>query len=109
MLSSKPARPVNRQPAFRMRTQKRLEKVSTTISLLLLALGFFVLGLLIVAKEREDTASMAGGILRIFLATTFLIAACLHWKRGNHIQGGVLAEEAPIVEIALMRERLAPQ
>jgi uncharacterized membrane protein YidH (DUF202 family) len=83
-----------------MRTQKRLEKISTAISLFALALGFSVLGLLIVAKGREDAASVAGGILGIFLGATFLIAACLHWKRGgNQVQGGFLAEEAPIVEI----------
>ena len=82
-----------------MRTQKRLEKISTAISLLALAFGFSVLGLLIVAKEHENAASIAGGILGIFLGATFLIAACLHWKRGDQIQGGFLAEEAPVVEI----------
>jgi hypothetical protein len=83
-----------------MRTQKRLEKISTAISLLALALGFSVLGLLIVAKEQhEGAASIAGGILGIFLGATFLIAACLHWKRGDQIQGRFLAEEALIVEI----------
>jgi uncharacterized membrane protein YidH (DUF202 family) len=82
-----------------MRTQKRLEKISTAISLLALALGFCFLGLLIVAKEHEDTASTAGGILGIFLGVTFLIAACLHWKRGDQIQGGFMAEEAPVVQI----------
>jgi hypothetical protein len=48
-----------------MRTQKRLEKISTTISLFGLALGFSALGLLIVAKEHDGGASMAGGILGI--------------------------------------------
>jgi hypothetical protein len=83
-----------------MRTQKRLEKISTAISLLALALGFCVLGLLIVAKEHGDAASTSGGILGIFLGATFLIAACMHWKRGDQIQGGFLAEEAPVVETA---------
>jgi hypothetical protein len=82
-----------------MRTQKRLEKISTAISLFELALGFSALGLLIVAKEHEGAASIAGGILGIFLGATFLIAACLHWKRGDQIQGGFLAEEAAVVEI----------
>jgi uncharacterized membrane protein YidH (DUF202 family) len=83
-----------------MRTQKQLEKISTAISLLALALGFSVLGLLIVAKEHQGAASIAGGILGIFLGATFLIAACLHWKRVDQIQGGFLAEEATVVEIA---------
>jgi hypothetical protein len=82
-----------------MRTQKQVEKISTVISLLALALGFSLLGLLIVAKDHEDAASIAGGILGIFLGVTFLIAACLHWKPGDQIQGGFMAEEAPVVEI----------
>jgi TRAP-type C4-dicarboxylate transport system permease small subunit len=82
-----------------MRTQKRLEKISTALSLLALGLGFSVLGLLIVAKEREDGASIASGIPGIFLGATLMIAACLHWKRGDQIQGGLLAEETPVVEI----------
>src|SRR5260370_42194184 len=44
-------------------TQKRLEKISTAISLLGLALDFSVLGLLIVAKEHDGGASITGGIL----------------------------------------------
>jgi hypothetical protein len=44
-------------------------------------------------------ASIAGGILGIFLGVTFLIAACLHWMRGGQIQSGFLAEEAPVGEI----------
>jgi hypothetical protein len=82
-----------------MRTQKQVERVSTAMSLLVLALGFSLLGLLIVAKEHEDAASIAGGILGIFLGATFLITACLHWKRGDQIQGGFMTEQAPVVEI----------
>jgi hypothetical protein len=68
-----------------MRIQKQLEKISTAISLLALALGFSVLGLLMVAKEHESAASIAGGILGIVLGATFLIAACLHWKCSDQI------------------------
>ena len=64
-----------------------------------MALGFSVIGLLIVAKENEGAASIAGGILGIFLGATFLIAACLLWKRGNQLQGGFRVEEAPAAEI----------
>jgi drug/metabolite transporter (DMT)-like permease len=53
-----------------MRTQRRLEKISTTISWLGLVLGFSALGLLIVAKEHDGGASIAGGILGILLAFT---------------------------------------
>jgi hypothetical protein len=69
-----------------MRTQKRLEKISTALSLVGLALGFSVLGLLIVSKEHDGGAA-------------FLIAACLHWKCGDRIQGGFQVEEVPAAEI----------
>jgi hypothetical protein len=82
-----------------MRTQKRLEKISTTISLLGLALGFSALGLLIVTKEHDGGASITGGILGILVGAAFLIAACLHWKYGGQIQSGFRLEEVPAAEI----------
>jgi hypothetical protein len=63
-----------------MRTQRRLLKISNVTSLVGLALGFAVLGLLIVAKEHDGGATIAGGILGILLGVAFLVAACLHWK-----------------------------
>ena len=82
-----------------MRTQKRLEKISTAISLVGLALGYSVLGLLIVAKKQDGGASIIGGILGILLGAAFLIAACLHWKCCGQIRGGFRAEEVPAAEI----------
>jgi uncharacterized membrane protein YidH (DUF202 family) len=82
-----------------MRTQRRLEKISTAISLVGLALGFSVLGLLIVAKEHDGGASITGGILGILLGAAFLIAACLHWKRCDQIQAGFQVEEVAAAEI----------
>jgi uncharacterized membrane protein YkvI len=79
-----------------MRTQKRLEKISIVISLVGLALGFSVLGLLIVAKEHDGAALIASGILGILLGVVFLVAACLHWKCFDQIQ----VEEVPATEIA---------
>jgi hypothetical protein len=64
-----------------------------------LALGFSVLGLLIVAKEHDGGASIIGGILGILLGATFLIAACLRWKCCDQIQGGFQVEEVPAAEI----------
>jgi hypothetical protein len=83
-----------------MRTQKRLEKISTAVSLLGLALGFSALGLLIVAREHDGGASIIGGILGILLGATFLMAACLHLMRCGQIQGGFRLEGLPAVEIA---------
>jgi hypothetical protein len=60
-----------------MSSQKRLQKISTAISLVGLALGFSVLGLLIIAKEQDGGASITAGILGILLGAAFLIAACL--------------------------------
>jgi len=90
-----------------MRTQKRLEKISTTISLLGLALGFSALGLLIVAKEHDDAASITGGILGILLGAAFLIAVCVHWKRCDQIQGGFQVEEVPAAEIVSEMQQAA--
>jgi peptidoglycan/LPS O-acetylase OafA/YrhL len=82
-----------------MRTQRRVAKISTAISLLGLALGFSVLGLLIVANEHDGSTSIIGGIIGILLGAAFLIAACLHWKCGNKIQDGFRIEEVPAAEI----------
>jgi hypothetical protein len=83
-----------------MTTQKRLEKISTAISLVGLAVGFSVLGLLIVAKGHDGGALIASGILGILLGAAFVVAACLHWKWFGQIQGGIQVEELPGSEIA---------
>jgi hypothetical protein len=82
-----------------MRTQKRLQKISTSLSLVGLALGFSVLGFLIVTKEHDGGPSVTGGVLGILLGAAFLIAACLHWKCCDQIQSGYPVEEVPAVEI----------
>ena len=82
-----------------MKTQRRLQKISTAISLVGLALGFSVLGLLIIAKEHDGGTSITGGILGILLGLAFLIAAWLHWKYCDQIQGRFQLEEVPAAEI----------
>ena len=72
-----------------------------------LALGFSVLGLLIVAKEHDCGASIIGGILGILLGAAFLIAACLHWKCCGQIQGGFQVEEVPATEIVSEMQQAA--
>jgi len=87
------------QLEFKMRTQRRLEKISTAISLFGMAMGFSVLGLLIVVNQHDGGASIPGGIFGILLGAAFLIAACLHLKRCDQIQGGFQLEEVPADEI----------
>ena len=70
-----------------------------------LALGFSVLGLLIVAKEHDGGASITGGILGILLGVAFLTAACLHWKCCDQIRGQFQVEEVrPAQIISEMRQ-----
>jgi hypothetical protein len=83
-----------------MRTPRPLKKISTTISLVGLALGFSALGLVIVTKNHHGGAAIAGGILGILLGSAFLISACLQWKCGNRIEGEFRVEELPSTEIA---------
>ena len=76
-----------------------MTKISTVVSLFGLALGFSVLGLLIVAKGHDGGASITGGIIGIFLGAAFLISACLHGKDCIRIQGRVHVEEIPAAQI----------
>ena len=82
-----------------MRTQSRLQTISTAISLFGMAMGFSALGFMIVVNQHDGGASMAGGILGILLGATFLMAACLHLTRSGQ-EGGFRLEGLPTVEIA---------
>ena len=83
-----------------MRTQSRLQTISTAISLFGMAMGFSALRFMIVVNQHDGGASIAGGILGILVGATFLIAACLHLTRCCQIQGGFRLEGIPVVEIA---------
>ncbi len=87
-----------------MRTQSRLQKISTAISLFSMAMSFSVLGLMIVVNQHDGGASIPGGILGILLGATFLIAACLHLKS---FQGGFQLEEVPADEIVSEMQQAA--
>jgi hypothetical protein len=70
---------------------KWLEKTSTSISMVILALGFGTLGLVSFrAKFQESVAnglpfenafSMIGSAVSILIGATFLVAACFYWTR----------------------------
>jgi hypothetical protein len=66
-----------------------LQRIATRTSLIGLALGFSVLGMLIIVNShRADLndlpggkfIAVLGGIGAILVGTVFLVAACLHWR-----------------------------
>ena len=65
-----------------MDTQRHLEKLTTTSSLVGLALGFFVLGILILAKGDSEGVSISGGFISVLLGTAFLMLAFSYWRHG---------------------------
>jgi hypothetical protein len=70
-----------------------------------MAMGFSVLGFMIVVNQHDGGASIAGGILSILMGATFLIAACLHLTRCGQIRDGFRLEEVPAAKIVSeMRE-----
>src|SRR5271165_3427489 len=66
-----------------------LQRMATRISLISEALGFTILGTLIIMKRLQadlnclsggSAVAMIGGVSAIPAGTAFLLAACLHWK-----------------------------
>ena len=78
------------------------------------ALGFSVLGLLIVANEHDGGASMTGGILSILLGAAFPLASAvnnLYTKEANRLYGRPLGDKGvrvgALVEAARQGETMA--
>lgn len=63
-----------------MNTRGRLGKITTASSLVGLALGFFLLGFLILRKGNSEGMPIAGGITGLLLGTVFLILALSYWR-----------------------------
>jgi hypothetical protein len=66
-----------------------LQRIVTGISLVSLAVGFSILGTLIIVNRDQaelnglsggSFIAMVGGIGAILVGTAFLVAACLHWR-----------------------------
>jgi hypothetical protein len=66
-----------------------LQRIATRISLVSEAIGFSVLGILIIMNRQQaelngssggSAVAMVGGISAVFVATVFLVATCLHWR-----------------------------
>jgi hypothetical protein len=70
-------------------SRQMLQRIATRMSLVGETLGFLVLGILIIVNRHlaalnglpgGSSFAMIGGISAVFVATVFLIAACLHWR-----------------------------
>jgi hypothetical protein len=71
-----------------------LQRIATRISLVSEAIGFLVLGTLIILNRHQadlngfsggSSFAMIGGISALLVGTIFLVAACVHWKfRAKH-------------------------
>ena len=74
-----------------MKISKNLNKISTSGSLVILALGFAALGFLsltskyhageINSMSSDNALSMIGSTISIVLGVTFLVITCLYWSR----------------------------
>ncbi len=72
-----------------MKASQRLQKISAGISLVILALGFLLIGLVSLNPYRVSADSLRfstmscaiGGWVSVATANTFLIAAFVYWRR----------------------------
>jgi hypothetical protein len=80
-----------------MKISKNLNKISTSGSLVILALGFAALGFLsftskyhageINSMSSDNALSVIGSTISIVLGVTFLVVACLYWSRYREFSG----------------------
>ena len=70
-------------------SRQTLQRISTGMSLVSLALGFWVFAMLIIINRHQaelnglsggSSFAMVGGIGAFLVGTVFLVAACLHWR-----------------------------
>jgi hypothetical protein len=74
-----------------MTSLRNLRHISAGISLALLALGFFLLGLLslinrpqgglTIASALENNFCVVGSVVSILAGVVFLVATCIYWSR----------------------------
>jgi hypothetical protein len=75
----------------------RLQRILTSVSLLIQALGFAMLGSLMALRGGSDSGARIGGLLSVLTGTMFLVAAIAFWRTchrqtGQHL--GVLGIQA---------------
>jgi hypothetical protein len=76
-------------------TRRWLKRISTSMSLVILTLGFSLLGLLpLINRNRvgvvntlsfENSSAVIGSSVSIVLGAAFLVAASLYWSRYSRI------------------------
>jgi hypothetical protein len=81
-----------------METQRRLERITTTFSLVGLALGFSLLGILTLVNRQSQGASIAGGFIDILLGTSFLRSAFTFKSTKPSTLLSPLVRQAPVHE-----------
>jgi hypothetical protein len=63
-----------------MNMQRRLRQITTVSSLVSLASGFFLLGILILSNRNTEAAPIPGGVIGILLGAGFLMLAFSYWR-----------------------------
>jgi hypothetical protein len=63
-----------------MSRQQWFRKITTASSLAGLALGFILLGILMLSKESSEGAPIVGGVVGILLGASFLMSAFSYWR-----------------------------
>jgi hypothetical protein len=63
-----------------MSSQRRLERIAIASSLVGLALGFLLLGGLILLKKGDEGVPIVGGVVGIVLGAIFLMSAFSFWR-----------------------------
>jgi hypothetical protein len=65
-----------------MNTQRWLRRITIATSLVGLATGFLLLGLLMLmpSHQSKEDAQIASGVVGILLGTAFLMLACSYWR-----------------------------
>jgi len=90
--------------------RKKLQKISTGMSLIGLSLGFSIFGLLMIVNRHQadlngptggSSIAMMGGISAMLVGTAFFVAASLHWRFCAKRSTALPAPDAPCPIVAM--------